>query len=208
MAFHRLIIALAAPTVGVLIAFSAAAQQGPPRRVIADFHAVLVNIMQEAEILGYEGRYQWLEPAVRETFDLAFMAQVTAGRYWKKAKVAQKDKFVEAFSRMTVATYASRFDDYAGESFEILSQEEAPRNTLLIKSNIVKKDGSKVAINYLLRRFDEGWRIIDIHLKGNFSELATRKSEYSSILRNQGMDGLIGALDKKIAALAQESATP
>jgi phospholipid transport system substrate-binding protein len=208
MAFHRLIIAFAAPTVGVLIAFSAPAQQGPARVVINDFHAVLVNIMQEAELLGYEGRYVWLEPAVRDTFNLAFMAQVTAGRYWKKANVAQRDRFVDAFARMTVATYASRFDDYAGESFEFLSQDDAPRDTLLIKSNIVKKDGSKVAINYLLRRFDEEWRIIDIYLKGNFSELATRKSEYASILRSVGMDGLISALDRKIASLAQESATP
>jgi phospholipid transport system substrate-binding protein len=164
--------------------------------------------MQEAELLGYEGRYVWLDPAVRDTFNLAFMARVTAGRYWKKANVAQQDRFVDAFARMTVATYASRFDDYAGESFEFLSQEDAPRDTLLIKSNIVKKDGSKVAINYLLRRFDEEWRIIDIYLKGNFSELATRKSEYASILRSVGMDGLISALDRKIASLAQESATP
>lgn len=208
MAFHRLAIAFAAPIVGVLIAFSAAAQQGQPRAVIDGFHAVLVNVMQEADALGYSGRYEWLDPTVRDSFNLKFMAQVTAGRYWGQADAAQRGEYVDAFSRMAVATYASRFDDYAGESFEILSEEDGPRETVLIKSNIVKKDGSKVAINYLLRRFDDGWRIIDVYLKGRYSELATRKSEYSSILRARGIEGLIGALDKKIAALAQESATP
>ncbi len=208
MAFHRLVTALVAFVVAVLIALSAKAEQVAPRTVIDEFHAVLVNMMSEAEALGYGGRYDWLAPVVKEIFNLDFMARVTAGRYWAKASAEERDRFVDAFGRMTVAIYASRFDDYAGEQFEILTEEQVPRNAVFIKSNIIKNDGSKVAINYLLRHFDEGWQIIDIYLKGNFSELATRKSEYSSILRKQGFEGLITALDNKVASLAQESATP
>ena len=208
MAFRRPIAALTALMVGVLIAFSAEAGQEPPRKVIAALHAVLVNVMQEAEALGYDGRYEWLSPVLKESFNLGFMARVTTNPYWKKADRDQRARLVDAFTRMTIATYASRFDDYAGERFELLSEREAPRHSVLIKSNIVKKDGEKIAINYLLRQFDGEWRIIDVYLKGSYSELATRKSEYSGILRGKGLDGLIAALDAKVAALAQESATP
>ncbi|MEE9139309.1 MAG: ABC transporter substrate-binding protein [Alphaproteobacteria bacterium] len=208
MAFHRLSPAFVALIVAVLIALSARAEQEPPRILIDEFHAVLVNVMEEADSLGYDGRYDWLSPVVEDTFNLDFMARVTAGRFWKKASDQERERFVGAFGRMSVAIYASRFDDYAGEQFEVLAVESVPRESVLIKSNIVKKDGSKVAINYLLRQFDDEWRIIDIYLKGSISELATRKSEYSSILRRKGLEGLIVALDDKVATLAQESATP
>jgi phospholipid transport system substrate-binding protein len=208
MAFHRPVTAFVALIVAVLIALPAEAEQVPPRTIIDEFHAVLVNMMKEADALGYNGRYDWLAPVVKETFNLAFMARITASRYWAKASDEERDRFVDAFGRMTVATYASRFDDYAGEQFEILAEESVQPDAVFIKSNIIKKDGSKVAINYLLRQFDDEWRIIDIYLKGNFSELATRKSEYSGILRRQGIGGLITALDDKVSSLAQESATP
>jgi phospholipid transport system substrate-binding protein len=45
------------------------------------------------------------------------------------------------------------------------------------------------------------WQIRDIYLSGAISELATHRSEFATILRTNGIDGLIDSLNKKAADL-------
>ena len=54
-----------------------------------------------------------------------------------------------------------------------------------------------MSINYLMRRDGDSWRIDDVYLTGTISELATRRSEFSAVLRSQGVDGLIETLNRK-----------
>jgi len=214
MAFHRLKTASAALLTGVLIAFSGAPQQVAAQAampqptaaeyVVQQFHATLVNVMKEADSLGYEGRYQWLAPAVQETFTLPFMAEVAAGVYWTKATDEQRKRYVDAFSNMSTATYAARFDGYTGEKFDILGADGEGRSSIVVRSEITQSDGGRVAISYLLRESGSAWKVVDVYLNGSISELAVRKSDFSDILKSGGMDALIKALDDKVASIAKD----
>jgi phospholipid transport system substrate-binding protein len=53
----------------------------------------------------------------------------------------------------------------------------------------------------MMRRSGETWLIADIYLDGAISEVATRRSEFSAILTNEGVDGLVAALNRKTDAL-------
>ena len=68
---------------------------------------------------------------------------------------------------------------------------------VMVRSEIIKANGEPVKIDYLMRRNGEGWLISDIYLDGAISEVATRRSEFAAILRNEGIDGLIAALNRK-----------
>jgi phospholipid transport system substrate-binding protein len=46
-----------------------------------------------------------------------------------------------------------------------------------------------------------GWQIVDVYLAGTVSELATRRSEFSSVMRRGGAEALVDALQKKTAQL-------
>ena len=169
-----------------------------PKQVVEKFHASLLGVMQNAKQLGYDGRYKKLSPAVEESFHLRFMAGIVAGYHWRKFSASQKDALVNAFTRMTAATYARRFNGYSGEKFKVLGQQPDRRKSVLVKSEIVKSDGEKVVLNYKLLKLRDRWGIIDIHLTGTFSEVATRRSEYSAVIRRNGLDGLIRQINKKI----------
>ena len=54
-----------------------------------------------------------------------------------------------------------------------------------------------VSINYLVHDNAVGYQIRDVFLTGTISELATRRSEFATILRSNGIDGLIASLNKK-----------
>ncbi len=138
---------------------------------------------------------------------MALIARGSTGRHWRKFAPDERTHLVETLMRLTVATYAARFDGYAGERFRIVSDEPAPRGTVLVHTALVKTDGENVRINYLLRETGEGWRIIDVYLDGIYSELALRRAEYTAVIKRDGLDGLFAEIEKKIASYAAEAAS-
>jgi len=179
----------------------AAAESDSAKALITKLNGTLLATMQSADKLGYDGRYKKLAPVIESTFDLGFMTQYSAGRYWRTLTGAQKKELVSAFSRLTVATYASRFNGYSGEKFEIISEDTPRAGNRLVNTELIKSDGEVIKLNYLLRETKQGWRVIDVFLKGSISELATKRSEYSSALSNQGFDGLMTIFERKISGL-------
>jgi phospholipid transport system substrate-binding protein len=174
---------------------SAVATPGPSD-VIRNFCSQLLEVMQHAAALGPKGRYQRLAPIVLGTFDIPFMARLSIGPTWYRLTPDQKKRAAVAYARYLTAVYATRFDDYAGQKFEVLAEERIRHGTL-VKTQIVKANGETVSINYVMHDNDIAWQIRDLYVADAISELATRRSEFSGILRNSGIDGLITAMNKK-----------
>jgi phospholipid transport system substrate-binding protein len=195
------------PLVAVIVATAVLFAGAPVRAadtavpIIKRLNDTLLGTMQSASSLGYQGRYKKLEPVIRSTFDLAFMTQYAAGRHWRQLTSEQKKTLIDAFSRLTIATYANRFNGYSGEKFTVSAEDTPREGNKLVRSELIKSDGEAIKLNYLMRQTKEGWRVIDIFLKGTISELATKRSEYSSTLENQGFDGLMSIFEQKIAGL-------
>jgi phospholipid transport system substrate-binding protein len=204
MTFPRLATLVATLTLALLIASSAKAGQGGAKAVVEAFHQVLLHVMKDADNLGFNGRYEAIDPVVKKSFDLPAMSHFSVGRYWSKLSAAERERLIEAFTRMTVATYAHRFDGFSGEKFVILSEQETPRKLVIVKTQIIQSDDDPVDINYALRKHGKNWRIVDIYLKGAYSELATRRAEYSSVLKRRGFDQLLVALNTKVAEIEQK----
>ncbi|MGE4221662.1 MAG: ABC transporter substrate-binding protein, partial [Alphaproteobacteria bacterium] len=117
---------------------------------------------------------------------------------------AQREQLVDSFGRLTVATYANRLDAYTGEKFEVLEEVPQRQGMTLVKSQIIDSEGKPVALNYLMRETPQGWRVVDVFFKGSISELATRRSEYSSVIQRDGYE----ALNSRLAALAANETKP
>ncbi len=73
-----------------------------------------------------------------------------------------------------------------------------------MRNRLIKNNGEAVAINYLLKTAEGRWRVVDVFLDAKYSELAMKRSEYGSVIKNAGFDELIRRLDEKIAKLAAE----
>src|SRR4029077_5929518 len=111
----------------------------------------------------------------------------------------------ESFGRYISATYADRFDSYAGQKLEVSGEQPGPSG-VMVRSQIIKASGEPVKVDYMMRRNGDSWLISDIYLDGAISEVATRRSEFAAILRNDGIDGLIAALNRKADILTGTTA--
>ena len=205
-----MILGLRGPALVVLLIFAQAwlpvpalAAPKAPGEVVAELNDTLLSVMRDAEALGYQGRYDRLAPVLSETFNFAVMARISAGRHWRGLSPEQREQLIDAFGRMSIGTFATRFDGFSGERFEVVGEEPGPRNSVLVRNKLIKNNGETVEINYLMKRYDERWRVVDVYLDSIYSELALKRSEYSSVLANEGFDSLIQRIDKKLVALAR-----
>jgi phospholipid transport system substrate-binding protein len=176
-----------------------------PQQVVERLNAALLAVMRNAADLGYEGRYQELKPVIQESYDFPFMIRVAVGPAWRELEKDQRERITELFTDMSIATYAARFDGYDGERFEILGDEPAPRDTVLVHSRIVLSEEEPVELSYLLKEFDGNWRIIDVLLDSRYSELARQRAEFAAVSRSGGVPDLVATLQRKIAQLTPES---
>ena len=189
---------------GVLTALPAAAQEDPARTVIQRFQQSLLAVMKEAKSLGVTGRYQRLQPRIEEAFNLPLMIRVATGSFWRKADEEQQSRLVAAFKRLSISTYANRFDGYSGQVFEIVDQRPGPQETVLVKTRIVRPGDSPARLTYVVKEFEGQWRIVDILLDDDISELAVRRSEYNRLLKKNGVDALIATLNDKADGLVAQ----
>jgi phospholipid transport system substrate-binding protein len=197
--------ALAAGFGLAMLAYAAQAMPANGGDTVQGLYDALLGTMKNGRILGQSGRFTQLEPVIRRTFDIPSMTRLSVGTSWAGLSEAQRGQLTDSFGRYISAIYADRFDSYAGQKLEVTGEQPNPGG-VMVKSQIVKANGEPVKVDYLMRKSGDGWLISDIYLDGAISEVATRRSEFGAILRTEGVDGLIAALNRKADMLTGTTA--
>ena len=172
---------------------------------VQGFYDALLSTMKNGRTLGESGRFAQLEPVIHRTFDIPSMARLSVGASWAALTEAQQQQVTESFGRYISAIYADRFASYAGQRLEVTGEQPVPSG-VMVRSQIIKANGEPVKIDYMMRRSGDSWLISDIYLDGAISEVATRRSEFAAILKKDGIDGLIAALNRKADILTATTA--
>jgi len=174
----------------------AAESEPSPTQVIETLNTALLAVMKAGPELGPQGRFDRLAPTIVATHDLDFIARFALGSYWKGLSEEQRGRYLAAFRDLSIATYASRFNAFDGEHFRILSEDPLPGGDAQVRSVLSTGDGDEVSFEYRLRRRDGPWRIINIVADG-VSDLALKRSEYTGVMRREGIAGLLTRMEDK-----------
>ncbi len=196
---------LMAGLLALCAAASSAAENTYAVATVDHLHAELLNIMQNAKSLGYAGRRDRITPIVEKSFDIAFITRFALGRYWADLSAEQRGIMVDAMRRLTIASYASRFDGYSGERFETVSNKPARKGRELVRTVLeVNNDiADNVSLDYLLQETEGSWRIVNVVANG-VSDLSLKRADYAAVIKSQGLDSLIDRLNGQIADLESE----
>jgi phospholipid transport system substrate-binding protein len=187
----------------VLAAFPAVtpawAQDDPAAAAVQGFYDALVAQMKKGG--PARARYELLKPAVEKAFDMPGMTAVAVGPNFASLPEADKKTLADAFERMTIANYVKNFDTFNGEKFTVEPAAIARPGTpdKLVKSAL-KSGNDTIPFNYRMHQVGSAWKIEDIYLNGNISQMAQRRSDFSATFASSGASGLA----KKINALADQ----
>lgn len=189
----------------LLLPSFANADESASAAVVEKLHATLIDVMKHAGKLGFQGRYDALAPVIESSFDTQLISQVILSRYWKELPPEQQRQFVAIFNRLSISTYASRFDSYSDESFKTLGVEEMKKGRQLVTSELASGNKKPVKFEYLLQQNGGRWYIISVIADG-VNDLALKRAEYATIINDKGFDGLINEMEKKIQGYASTPA--
>lgn len=173
-----------------------------PEAVIERLHSALTQAMSGEVAADFQARYDLLAPSLSATFDYDFMAEVAAGRFYKDFSAEEQTRYRQLFTEISIATAASRFGPAKNVGFSIVGRREASDGSIVVDTEL--KVGSKAprAIGYLMRPTADGtsWRAVDLFYESTISELATKRSEYVSVLKQGGLAELEQRLQEKLAS--------
>lgn len=173
------------------------------KEIVVEFQNELLNVMKQGEQLGFQGRYNKLEAAIIKSHDLTKIARIVVGKEWKKLSDQQKLELTDVFSRLSISAYAHNFKSYSNESFENLSEDQTARGGIIVRSIFTLPEDKDVKFDYMLKKKGNSWRIINVIANG-VSDLALKRSEYTSILKREGFASLIAKIKEKIDNYAKQ----
>lgn len=170
----------------------------PAAATVQNFYDSLTASMKAGG--SAKSRFDKLKPAVEQDFDLPGMTALSIGPTWASISAADQKALTDAFERMTIANYARSFDSYSGEKFTVDPAVSQRGTDKFVKSNLKPGSGEAIAFNYRLHQAGAGWKIVDVYLAGNISQLAQKRADFAATLSSSGPQGLA----KKIDALASQ----
>lgn len=182
---------------------SALADEVSAKQVVESFQDQLIAVMKAGKELGFQGRYDKLDQAVKNSHDLPKIARIVVGKQWESLTAEQQTKLEAVFTQLSVSAYAYNFKDFSGESFTFLSEEETGRGGVVVHTNLNIPGEKSIKFDYMMKKKDDSWQIINIIADG-VSDLALKRSDYTSVLNRDGFDALIAKINEKIESYAKQ----
>jgi phospholipid transport system substrate-binding protein len=173
-----------------------------PLATIAALQAALVRTARDLGNASVAERYRALEPAILATHDLPYIAEFALRRQWAALTADEKQRFIAAFQRLSVTTYAARFGKVAPDAFRPPEAGLPDASGRAQVTSAIKRPGqADVSMEYLLQQDENGaWRIINIVADG-VSDLALKRAEYQRVFAAGGIEALIAELERQTQRL-------
>jgi phospholipid transport system substrate-binding protein len=90
---------------------------------------------------------------------------------------------------------AESFASFAGEQFTTDPMVKMRNEDRIVESKLVGSDKSTTPFNYRMHMVGGAWKVVDVYLNGTISQLALKRSEFSSTVASSGGAGLAKRLN-------------
>ena len=131
-----------------------------------------------------------IDDVIKNSYDLEKMGKMIIGVDWKQMDTNTQKEFISVFKRFISVNYLRRFNKINELSFEHQTLKVI-ENKFKLARVILTADNEKIKIDYLLGLKNEKWKIFDVLLDGSISEVATKKSDFKKIIKEEGISGLV-----------------
>ena len=140
-----------------------------------------------------------------ERFAISTIGRFVLGRHWKNASKEEQDEYLGLFETLMVQKYVDRFEQYSGETLEILRAVADKETRATVQTRLIRPDASKPAVrmDWLIGTKEDVMKVVDVSVEGA-SMAQTLRADFASIIRQKGagVSGLIETLKEKLKSTA------
>jgi phospholipid transport system substrate-binding protein len=196
----RNLIRAAALGLALALAVSARAQDVPPDQLVKSVTLEVVDLIAKDKEIKAGNRtklIQLIDAKVLPNFNFSAMTALAMGQGWNKANPEQKKRLTEEFRTLLVRTYASALAAYSEQKFDFRPLRAKPTDTdVTVQVRVLQPGAQPVPIDYSMEKTSAGWKVYDV-MVGGVSLVANYRTEFSNVVRESGVDGLIKNLSAK-----------
>lgn len=179
-------------------AFAAnASETAAASQTVQRLNNALNDVLANGDALKFEGRYQKLQPVLASVFDIPEMARVATGPKWNELSDADKQAMTDLFGKYMTTMYAARFRGHGGDTLEMGDVKPRENGKMLVITKLNRASGGPVELSYMLKGQADSWHIVDVYYNGSISQIAQLRSEFSTPMRDGGIEKLKAALADK-----------
>jgi phospholipid transport system substrate-binding protein len=183
---------------------AARAQQEAPDVLVKNVTLEVVDIIAKDKEIKSGNRaklIQVIDQKVLPHFNFGAMTALALGQNWNKATPEQKKRLIEEFRTLLVRTYASALAAYSEQKFDFRPLRAKPTDTdVTVQVRVLQPGAQPVPIDYAMEKTASGWKVYDV-MVGGVSLVANYRTEFSNVIRESGIDGLIKNLAAKNRSL-------
>ncbi len=131
---------------------------------------------------------------LQDKFDVPLITRLVVGRHWRHATDTQKQAFMLVFEEHIVKIYTSQLGVYNDEIVAIRNVASRTERDTIVGTEVMRSSSdAPLQLDWLVREEAGAYRVIDIAAEG-VSLMTTKRSEFSSVIQRDGLDGLIEKL--------------
>jgi phospholipid transport system substrate-binding protein len=186
---------------GLAISLPAQAQDGAPTAAVKSVVDSILTILRSPGF-DLERDRPAIRNEIRRAFDDTAMAQSVLSTNWRQASKEQQNDFKTLLSQTIEGTYIGRLRAYSNETVDYLA-EQINENRATVNT-VIRSASGDIPIIYKLRKRSDGWFVYDVEIE-NVSMVSTYRETYRSVVRKDGMDGLLQQMRDKIVELEAQA---
>ena len=132
--------------------------------------------------------------------DARQLGLLVLGPNWRNASADQRKRFVDAFYNSLLYTYGDAMVDFTGDRLKVIPTKVAPTDErATVRTEIKRSNGTKVGVNYSLRKVNGEWKAWDVVIDG-ISYVKSYREDYGAEVQQKGLDSVITRLEAKATA--------
>jgi len=183
----------------------------PPDVLVKNVTSEVVEIIAKDKEIRSGDRSKLIaviDAKVLPHFNFNSMTALAMGQNWRAATPEQRKLLVEEFRTLLVRTYASALAAYSEQKFDYRPLRAKPTDTdVTVQVRVIQPGAQPVPIDYAMEKTAAGWKVYDV-MVGGVSLVANYRTEFATVVRSSGIDGLIKELQAKNKVLERKPSPP
>ena len=160
-----------------------------PNAMISELESRRAELRKDPAKLG-----ELVDRILLPHFDVNHAARLVLGKHWRTATPEQRQQFIDAFYGSLMSNYGDALLEFTGDRIKVLpTPVPADAVSASVRTEVRRSNGTRVPVNYSLRKSEAGWKVWDVVIEG-ISYVKSFREDFGAEIDQKGLDAVIQRL--------------